>query len=37
LPEEIKDLETFSILNELLTNGSFNKKSLADWRHNGGN
>ncbi len=36
LPEEIKDLETFSILNELLTNGSFNKKSLADWRHNGG-
>lgn len=36
MPEEIKDLETFSILNELLTNGSFNKKSLADWRHNGG-
>ncbi|MFW5389555.1 tetratricopeptide repeat protein, partial [Yersinia sp. 2542 StPb PI] len=36
LPQEIKDLETFSTLDELLTIGSFNKTSLADWRYGGG-
>ncbi|QOV56019.1 hypothetical protein CA266_11620 [Serratia marcescens] len=36
LPKEIKDLETFSILEEMLTSGSLNKKSLADWQHGGG-
>ena len=36
LPQEIKDLETFSTLDELLTIGSFNKTSLADWRYSGG-
>ncbi|MEQ5030404.1 hypothetical protein ABN085_02760 [Morganella morganii] len=36
LPKEIKDIETFFILDELLTNGSFNKAWLADWRYSGG-